>query len=72
MFVMSVPGATAINIVLFTVSITPVTAGDAAIAEADSGNGLRNIRSRVTSLGGKLELITAPGKGTEVNVEFFN
>jgi len=43
---------------------------DATIAEADGGNGLKNIRSRVTALGGKLELITAPGKGTEVNVEF--
>ena len=45
---------------------------DTAAAEAESGNGLRNIRSRVTALGGKLELISAPGKGTEVNVEFFN
>ena len=45
---------------------------DAAVADADSGNGLRNIRSRVTALGGKLELLSAPGKGTEVNVEFFN
>lgn len=45
---------------------------DAVVAEAEGGNGLRNIRSRVTSLGGKLELITAPGNGTEVNVEFNN
>lgn len=43
---------------------------DSVIAEANGGTGLKNIRSRVTSLGGKLELITAPGKGTEVNVEF--
>jgi two-component system, NarL family, sensor kinase len=45
---------------------------DAAKAETEGGNGLRNVRSRVTSLGGKIELITAPGKGTEVNVEFNN
>ncbi len=45
---------------------------DADKAEADGGNGLKNVRSRVTSLGGKFELITTPGKGTEVNVEFFN
>ena len=43
---------------------------DAVTAEANGGTGLKNIRSRVTSLGGKLEMITAPGKGTEVNVEF--
>jgi two-component system NarL family sensor kinase len=45
---------------------------DAAKAEAKGGNGLKNIRTRVASLGGKLDLITAPGKGTEVNVEFNN
>jgi signal transduction histidine kinase len=43
---------------------------DTAQVEAQGGTGLKNIRSRVTSLGGKLELISAPGKGTEVNVEF--
>ncbi|HEX2919617.1 MAG TPA: ATP-binding protein [Bacteroidales bacterium] len=45
---------------------------DVAKAETHGGTGLKNIRSRVTSLGGKLEMITAPGKGTEVNVEFEN
>jgi signal transduction histidine kinase len=43
---------------------------DMETAEAKGGNGLKNIRSRVTSLGGKLEFITGLGKGTEVNVEF--
>lgn len=43
---------------------------DMSAAEANGGTGLKNVRSRVTSLGGKIELITAPGKGTEVNVEF--
>jgi two-component system NarL family sensor kinase len=43
---------------------------DLATAEVEGGNGLRNIRSRVTSLNGKLEIFSAPGKGTEVNVEF--
>lgn len=43
---------------------------DAAKAETNGGTGLKNIRSRVTSLGGKLEMVTAPGQGTEVNVEF--
>jgi two-component system NarL family sensor kinase len=45
---------------------------DSAKAEAEGGNGLKNIRTRVASLGGKIDLITAPGKGTEVNVEFYN
>lgn len=31
--------------------------------------GLNSIRSRVESLNGKLELMTAPGEGTEVNVD---
>ncbi len=43
---------------------------DRETAESGGGTGLKNIRSRVTSLGGKLEMITAPGQGTEVNVEF--
>lgn len=38
--------------------------------ERDGGNGIKNIRSRVTSLNGKLEIFSAPGKGTEINVEF--
>ncbi|HEX2970334.1 MAG TPA: sensor histidine kinase [Bacteroidales bacterium] len=45
---------------------------DAEAAEAKGGTGLKNIRSRVTSLGGKLEMITSPGQGTEVNVEFYS
>lgn len=45
---------------------------DTARAEAEGGNGLKNIRARVDSLGGKIDMITAPGKGTEVNVEFYN
>lgn len=43
---------------------------DSALTEKEAGTGLKNIRTRVTSLNGRLELITAPGKGTEVNVEF--
>jgi signal transduction histidine kinase len=43
---------------------------DLKSVEANGGTGLRNIRSRVTSFGGKIEMITAPGQGTEVNVEF--
>jgi signal transduction histidine kinase len=43
---------------------------DLKSAEANGGTGLKNIRSRVTSFGGKIEMITAPGQGTEVNVEF--
>lgn len=43
---------------------------DANTAENNGGTGLRNVRSRIDSLGGKLEIVTAQGKGTEVNVEF--
>jgi signal transduction histidine kinase len=40
------------------------------VVAVSNGTGLKNIQSRVTSLGGTLELSTAPGRGTEVNVEF--
>lgn len=43
---------------------------DVHTAENNGGTGLRNVRSRIESLGGKVEMVTAPGKGTEVNVEF--
>ncbi len=43
---------------------------DSKVEEEKEGNGLKNVRSRVSSLGGKLEIISSPGKGTEVNVEF--
>jgi signal transduction histidine kinase len=36
----------------------------------NDSSGLKNIRSRVTSFGGKLDLFSAPGNGTEVTVEF--
>jgi signal transduction histidine kinase len=43
---------------------------DPAIVEAGGGNGLKNIRQRVTALNGNLEISSAPGKGTEVIIEF--
>lgn len=41
-------------------------------ADTDTGKttGLNSIHSRVESLGGRMELISAPGKGTEVQIEF--
>ncbi|HOP04101.1 MAG TPA: sensor histidine kinase [Tenuifilaceae bacterium] len=45
---------------------------DPAKMEDAKGNGLPNIRSRVSSFGGKLEVNSSPGKGTEVVVEFDN
>jgi two-component system, NarL family, sensor kinase len=40
----------------------------AKIDEGKSG-GLANVRSRVDSLGGRLDFLSAPGQGTEVNIE---
>jgi two-component system, NarL family, sensor kinase len=37
---------------------------------ARNGNGLKNVHSRVTALGGRIDLISSPGNGTEVNIEF--
>jgi signal transduction histidine kinase len=43
---------------------------DPELAETKGGNGLKNIRQRVTALNGNLEISSAPGKGTEVIIEF--
>ncbi len=43
---------------------------NSSTAEEGEGTGLKNIRSRVNSLGGKLEISSTPGKGSEINVEF--
>ncbi|MDO8951114.1 MAG: hypothetical protein Q7U86_00740, partial [Draconibacterium sp.] len=40
--------------------------------DTDTGKttGLNSIHSRVESLGGRIELISAPGNGAEVQIEF--
>ncbi len=40
------------------------------ITDWNKTTGLNSIKSRVESLGGKMELFSAPGKGTEIQVEF--
>ena len=37
--------------------------------ECNSGCGLRNIRERVDAIGGKLDIYSKPGEGTEINIE---
>ncbi len=39
-------------------------------AAPGSGTGLNNIRNRVASYNGRMEIYSEPGKGTEINVEF--
>lgn len=43
---------------------------DTALVEEGNNGGLQNIRFRVASFGGRIDFISAPGKGTEVTVEF--
>jgi signal transduction histidine kinase len=43
---------------------------DATVLQPDKTTGIRNIRSRVESLGGQLELSSFQDKGTEVQVNF--
>jgi two-component system NarL family sensor kinase len=45
---------------------------DALSAQASAGHGLKNIRLRVESLNGHFDVDSAPGKGTEVSIEFEN
>lgn len=45
---------------------------DMAILKSSAGNGISNIRTRVNTLGGIFELISSPGNGTEVSIEFEN
>jgi signal transduction histidine kinase len=35
------------------------------------GSGLRNIRDRVASIGGKIDIASWPGEGTETNIEIY-
>ena len=37
--------------------------------ECNGGCGLRNIRERVDAIGGKLDIYSKPGEGTEINIE---
>jgi two-component system NarL family sensor kinase len=43
---------------------------DAAAVAAKPGIGLSNARSRVEYLNGKLDIVSAPGEGTTINIEF--
>jgi two-component system, NarL family, sensor kinase len=45
---------------------------DLSDVDKNGGNGLTNVRSRVASLEGTIDIISSAGKGTEVNVEFKN
>ena len=38
-------------------------------AAADTGDGLENMRRRVTAIGGTLEIKSAPGQGTSVRTQ---
>lgn len=40
--------------------------------ESFTGHGLKNIKSRVESMGGHFEIDSLPGRGTEITVEFEN
>lgn len=45
---------------------------DPVKAQASDGHGLKNIRSRVESLGGRFDIDSSVGKGTEISFEFEN
>ena len=41
---------------------------DASSVAADSGMGLRNIRERISSCHGRVDIVSIVGKGTDINV----
>ena len=41
-------------------------------ADMEQGTGMTNIRERLAAIGGKLDIATTPGKGTEINIEIKN
>jgi two-component system, NarL family, sensor kinase len=43
---------------------------DVESALGKDGHGLKNVQSRVTALGGRMDVLSSPGNGTEVNIEF--
>jgi two-component system, NarL family, sensor kinase len=43
---------------------------DPSIVDATKSAGLKNIRARVESFNGNLDIVSEPGKGTEISVEF--
>jgi len=45
---------------------------DPAILSSSEGHGVNNIKLRIETLGGHFEIISAPGKGTEVSIEIEN
>ena len=36
------------------------------------GSGMRNIRERVEAIGGRMDVYSKPGEGSEINIEFKN
>ncbi len=44
-------------------------AGLSAPPAASDGAGLQNLRDRVASVGGTIDIVSRPGRGTEINIE---
>ena len=40
--------------------------------DSEEGMGLRNIRERVAAIGGRIDISSQKGKGTEINIEIKN
>ena len=55
---------------LTTISVCDNGRGMNLTDNEGKGIGLDNIRERVEALGGRLDIYSGPGKGTEVNIEF--
>jgi len=54
--------------VALSIAIEDNGGGFDAAAVAERGNGLRNLRARLASAGGRVELATAPGQGTRIRL----
>ena len=55
---------------LVVINVKDDGCGIGTLGDGGDGMGLENIRERVKSLGGSLEIASKPGEGTEINIEF--
>ena len=55
-----------------TTTINVTDDGNGNIDPSSEGMGMGNIRERVEAIGGRMDVYSKPGEGSEINIEFKN